>query len=168
VRTKVNDFRRIVDWTVANHNAEHAKDLKWLTHDINSIREAELESGLKRKIVVISHHAPSTNRTSKPSNEGNPWSSAFATDLLGKEESCLNGVQWWIYGHTHYSSESACGEIKLVSNQRGYIMPGKNESDSATVRGLTTKALVALKLLKICDDSHGHETPFDPTKVIGI
>jgi UDP-2,3-diacylglucosamine pyrophosphatase LpxH len=168
VRTKVNDFRRIADWTVASHNAEHAKDVKWLTDEINSIRKAESESGLERKVVVISHHAPSTRGTSKPSNEGSPWSSAFATDLIGKKKSSLDDVEWWIHGHTHHSSETACRKIKLVSNQRGYMIPGRNGSGSAIVPSLTTKALVALKLLKICNDGGGQGTPFDPDKVIVI
>ncbi|KAG5291483.1 serine/threonine phosphatase [Histoplasma ohiense] len=130
VRYKINDFRRIVDWTVADHNAEHAKDVKWLADEITSIRKTE--SGLKRKIVVISHHAPLTKGTSKSSDECNPWSSAFATCLLlgRKEISYLDDVQWWVFGHTHNSTESICGQVKLVSNQRGYVLPNKEKNGS--------------------------------------
>ncbi|KAG5305432.1 serine/threonine phosphatase [Histoplasma capsulatum G186AR] len=129
VRYKINDFRRIADWTVADHNAEHARDVKWLADEITSIRKTE--SGLKRKIVVISHHAPSTKGTSKSSDECNPWNSAFATCLLGRKEiSCLDDVQWWIFGHTHNSTELICGQVKLVSNQRGYVLPNKEKNGS--------------------------------------
>lgn len=127
VRLKINDFRRIKDWTVTDHIAEYAKDVKWLTDEIASIRRAE--AGSTRKIIVITHHAPSTKGTSKPSHEDNPWSSAFATDLLErKESSSLEDVQWWIFGHTHHSSESIRGKVKLISNQRGYVFPEKDEA----------------------------------------
>lgn len=133
VRNKVGDFRHIRDWTVANHNAAHAADVKWLEEEIACIRQTE--SGLKRKIVVISHHAPAVKGTSKPIYEGSPWSSAFATDLIGTEErSCLDEVQWWIFGHTHYSTDRVCGRVRLVSNQRGYVFP--NEKKNAPRKSL--------------------------------
>ncbi|PGH15069.1 hypothetical protein AJ80_05694 [Polytolypa hystricis UAMH7299] len=161
VRNKINDFRRIVDWTVANHSEEHAADVKWLENEISSIRQ--IDAGLKRKIVVISHHAPSTKGTSKPSDEGNPWSSAFATDLIGnKEKSCLDDVQWWVFGHTHYSTESVCGQVKLVSNQRGYVLPNKNK-DGTEVSGKFPS-----RIRKIWDNGRRDQSTFHPEKVIEV
>ncbi len=118
----MNDFRHIKDWTVADHVSEHKNDVKWLTDEITSIRKTE--AGPERKIIVITHHAPSTKGTSAPMHDNNPWSSAFGTDLLEtKEGSCLDDVQWWIFGHTHYSCESIRGSVRLLSNQRGYVFP---------------------------------------------
>lgn len=45
VRSKVNDFCCIVNWTVADHNTEHAEDEKWLADTITSIQQTE--SGAK-------------------------------------------------------------------------------------------------------------------------
>ncbi|KAK2797612.1 hypothetical protein FQN50_009125 [Emmonsiellopsis sp. PD_5] len=161
VRHKINDFRRIVDWTVANHIIEHANDVKWLTDEITSIRRTE--SGLKRKIVVISHHAPSTKGTSKSSDEGNPWSSAFGTDLLGrKERSCLDDVQWWIFGHTHHSTESSRGQVKLVSNQRGYVLPNKDK-DGSEISGSFVS-----KVLKLWGYSSQKQDTFNAQKIIEV
>lgn len=127
VRNKINDFRRIVGWTVACHVAEHQRDVAWLIDEVASIRRADSQ----RTIVVITHHAPSTRGTSRPSDESNPWSSAFGTDLLadgnGRGKTCLDDVQWWIFGHTHHSSESVRGQVRLVSNQRGYAFPRKDK-----------------------------------------
>ncbi|MCJ1336749.1 hypothetical protein MMC09_002027 [Bachmanniomyces sp. S44760] len=161
VRLKVNDFRRIKDWTVTNHVAEHAKDVKWLTDEITSIRKTE--AGSARKIVVITHHAPSTKGTSNPSHENNPWSSAFGTDLLErKENSCLDDVQWWIFGHTHHSCESTRGAVKLISNQRGYVLPRKDE-----VR-LESQAKLVSKLQRLCGYTRKQPDVFNAEKVIKI
>ena len=161
VQTKINDFRRIVDWTVANHSDEHAEDVKWLKNEISSIRQQD--AGPKRKIVVVTHHAPSTKGTSKPSDESNPWSSAFATDLIGNEEkSCLDDVQWWVFGHTHYSTDSVRGQVKLVSNQRGYVLPNKNE-DRTEISGKFSS-----RILKIWDSDRRQQGTFHPEKVIEV
>lgn len=160
VRSKINDFRRIANWTVADYNAEHAEDEKWLADTITSIRQTA--SGTKRKIVVVSHHAPLTRGTSKPTDEGNQWSSAFATDLIGKNErSCLDDVQWWVFGHTHYSSESVCGQVKLVSNQRGYVLPSMGKR-----RTPETSGTFKFKLRKVLLEGGANRGIFDPEKVI--
>ncbi|KAM5486563.1 hypothetical protein MaudMau93_004905 [Microsporum audouinii] len=159
VRHKINDFRRIMDWSVASHNAEHAQDVKWLTDEINSIRSTE--SGLKRKIVVITHHAPSTKGTSRPSDESNPWSSAFGTDLLDDtQKSCFDHVHFWIYGHTHHSSESIRGRVRLVSNQRGNVLPGQNNQRPESSGGIISK------ILKL--GRHSKHNTFDAEKVIEV
>ncbi|KAK2846426.1 hypothetical protein FQN49_005731 [Arthroderma sp. PD_2] len=164
VRTRVNDFRRIVGWTVANHSEEHARDVKWLENEISLIRQIDSDSGSKRTIMVISHHAPLTRGASKPSDEANPWSSAFATSLIGKKEkSCLDDVQWWIFGHTHHCSELDCGQVKLVSNQRGYVLPGRDNIDGTEVSRKSTS-----QLLKIWGNSRRPRDTFNPEKVIEV
>ncbi|PGH05956.1 hypothetical protein AJ79_06645 [Helicocarpus griseus UAMH5409] len=162
VRQKINDFLRIFDWTVENHNTEHANDVKWLADEISSIRMSE--SGSKRKIVVITHHAPLTKGTSKPTDKNNPWSSAFGTDLLGREEgSCLDGVQWWISGHTHYSTELITGKVKLVSNQRGCILPNTDDDGREARAKFTSRVL-----LKVWDNVKQKQGTFDPEKTIEV
>ena len=124
VRQKVNDFRgRIGGWTVETHVAEHRKDVAWLNEEITTVRK---EAGGKRqKILVVTHHAPSMTGTSDPAYDKHIWSAAFGTDLLGKYYgSRLNDVQCWIYGHTHYSTDFMKEGVLVVSNQRGYVVPG--------------------------------------------
>lgn len=163
VRNKINDFHRIVDWTVSDHSEEHAAAVEWLENEISSIRQNDTR-GLKWKVIVISHHALSTKGTSKPSDEGNPWSSAFATDLLGnKEESCLDDVQWWVFGHTHYCTESVRGQVNLMSNQRGYVLPGKNRDGTEGSGKFPSK-----RILKFWDSGSRHRSAFNPEKVIKV
>ena len=161
VRLKINDFRCIKDWTVTDHIAEHVKDVKWLTDEIASVRRAETCS--KRKIIVITHHAPSTKGTSKPSQAENPWSSAFATDLLERgESSYLTDVQWWIFGHTHHSIESTRGTVKLVSNQRGYVFSEKDEFR------LRIPANFVSRMHRVWGSTRKQQNSFNAEKVIEI
>ena len=122
VNSKVNDFTRIENWKVVDHVAEHHRDVTWLKNEIESISREE--GGAKRKLMVATHHSPSVKGTSKPSDEGSAWSSAFVTNLLQQgNRSPLDDVQWWIFGHTHYTTQLTKGKVKLVSNQRGYVFP---------------------------------------------
>ncbi|KAF2671107.1 putative calcineurin-like phosphoesterase [Microthyrium microscopicum] len=118
VRSKVNDFRRINDWTVGSHNAEHQKDLSWLKEQVSKLQEESPQ----RRILIVTHHAACTSGTSEPRFEGSPWHSAFATDLLERKGD-WPGVQAWVYGHTHYSTGFVKAGVRVVSNQRGYVLP---------------------------------------------
>ncbi|ETS74353.1 hypothetical protein PFICI_14219 [Pestalotiopsis fici W106-1] len=114
VRQRVKDFRRIEDWTVDNHNRAHASDVAWLKAEL-----AKLDPG--QSVLVVTHHAPLVLGTSKPEHLENPWTSAFATDVLSDDET-WDVVKYWIYGHTHYSTEFEMHGTRVVSNQRGYVI----------------------------------------------
>ena len=53
----------------------------------------------------------------------NPWTSAFATDVLSGE-GAWGSVRHWVYGHTHFSTDFEKRGVRVVSNQRGYVVPG--------------------------------------------
>ncbi|RDA84025.1 hypothetical protein CP532_2928 [Ophiocordyceps camponoti-leonardi (nom. inval.)] len=121
VEAKIKDFSKISAWSVQKHNKAHADDLAWLRHEVD-----QLESGTrdnKRRLLIATHHAPCLERTSHPDHTDNPWVSAFATDLL--TDRCFNGVEVWVFGHTHYSTDFFLPSgTRLVANQRGYVLPG--------------------------------------------
>lgn len=125
VQYKIQDFQKIKDWSVDAHNAAHESDVNWLHRQIQTTNESEGCSNGRRSILVVTHHAPSLQRTSSPQHEKNPWSPAFATDLLAQS---WDGVKVWIFGHTHYSTEFVEKGIRVVSNQRGYVLPWSNEA----------------------------------------
>jgi predicted phosphodiesterase len=147
VRMKVNDFKKIKDWSVEAHNHAHQSDLEWLRAEVEAIRHQQntpagdnydgrtdgkggrffsqnhQSKPNKRSILIITHHAPCKDGTSEPRFASNPWNSAFATDLLtGSHE--WQDVKLWIFGHTHYSTEFIKDGIRVLSNQRGYVLPG--------------------------------------------
>lgn len=112
--------------TIDDHNAEHASDVEWLQTQIRSIRKEKNRS--HRRTVVITHHAPVVPESSRPEDFKNPWSSAFGTELLDGGLSEFSEVQWWVSGHTHYTTEFSKGNVKLVSNQRDYVFPNNSGS----------------------------------------
>lgn len=140
VKWKISDFQKIQGWTVDDHNAAHDSDLSWLRQRVESIRQ-ENSRTTKRLILVVTHHAPCVQKTSSPQHVQSPWSSAFATAILSQDD--WSGVNTWVFGHTHYTTEFKEGNIRVISNQRGYALPwrkagsGKdNEKDKFNVRKL--------------------------------
>jgi len=122
VAQKVADFRRIEGWTVDDHNREHYIDLDWLRAEIKAISTEEPQ----RSIVIVTHHAPSNAGTSDPKHKQNPWNSAFSTDILESQLAKWNGVEnikFWVFGHTHWCADFQSGNMRVVSNQRGYVLP---------------------------------------------
>jgi len=124
VQMKVKDFQKIEEWSVDAHNLAHVSDITWLRDQVAAIQQ-EKEASLKenkRKILVVTHHAPSVIETARPEQVGNAWSSAFATDVLGGE--IWESVKVWVFGHTHFTTDFKKSGIRVVSNQRGYVLPG--------------------------------------------
>lgn len=115
----LQDLRRIDDLSPDAYNALHAGDLAWLNHTAAAMARDEPD----RRIVVLTHHAPTQQGTSPPQFEGPGASvtkSAFSTELTGQP--CWNPqvVKLWAFGHTHYSCDFERAGIRLYANQRGY------------------------------------------------
>lgn len=110
------DVGRLVDY---GHNGSHQLDIAWLLGEIESLQNK------KRSILVVTHHAPSLQDTSSPQHANNPWSSAFATDVLSQIPKS-SGINSWIFGHTHYTTEFQHQGIRVMANQRGYVLPWKD------------------------------------------
>ncbi|KUJ16022.1 ser/Thr protein phosphatase-like protein superfamily [Mollisia scopiformis] len=137
VRGKVKDFEKIEGWTVDDHNASHEADLTWLRHQALEIQlqnKSRVKGERGRNILVVTHHAPSMQDTSSPRNVSNPWSSAFATDLL--EDPSWGEVKAWVFGHTHFTTQFVRNGIKILSNQRGYVLLGSRERESVEKDGM--------------------------------
>ena len=110
----VTDFRRIKYQgellTFVNFNQEHERCLSF-------VKEAVEKSGAPKKIVV-SHHVPSF-LLQCPQHQGSKLNGAFIVDLDHFIED--SGVDYWIYGHSHYNKEAQIGRTLCVSNQLGYV-----------------------------------------------
>ncbi|OJJ80696.1 uncharacterized protein ASPGLDRAFT_51110 [Aspergillus glaucus CBS 516.65] len=125
IRQNVQDFHQIEDWTIDDHNAAYDADFEWLLRELKSMQNENQRAGKdqKRSVLVVTHHAPLTQLTSSPRNENSSISPAFATDILSDIPK-LDGVKAWLFGHTHYSTEFKYRGVKVVSNQRGYVLNG--------------------------------------------
>ena len=133
VLSKVKDFQKIEGWSIDTHNTSHDSDYAWLLKEIHSINQAGKRSK-KRSILVVTHYAPLLQRTSSPQHAQNPWGVAFGTNILSQ---IPPGVKVWVFGHTHYTTDFKEGQVRVVSNQRGYVLPwsnSKNKQDGFDVR----------------------------------
>lgn len=126
VQSKVSDFKKINGWTTERHNEVHTKEFCWLQNQVAEINNAP--GVRKRTIVVLTHHAPCLEGSSRPEHAANPWASAFATDLIASDLSAARkqwpNVKAWVFGHTHYTTDTVRSGIRIVANQRGYVLPG--------------------------------------------
>ncbi|KAG5926930.1 hypothetical protein E4U42_002806 [Claviceps africana] len=118
IESKINDFKKIAGWTARKHNQVHTSEVSWLRQQIAQAREAPQ----KRQLLVATHHAPCVEGTSRPEQSNNAWVPAFATDLLCQPG--WHGIKVWVFGHTHYTADLVRNGVRLVANQRGYVLPG--------------------------------------------
>ncbi|VUC21059.1 unnamed protein product [Clonostachys rosea] len=128
VKIKISDFKKIQNWTVHDHNRVHLDELRWLRDQVSQAKQ-----GSDRTILVATHHAPCVEGASRPEHAQNPWTSAFTTELLSDDS--FEGVKFWVFGHTHYTTRFAKRGIEVVANQREYVLPGSSthlEGQSAT------------------------------------
>lgn len=113
----MNDFRLIF---VAPHQRmkPHHTRIEFVKNKAfieNTIAEYQ---GKNKKIVVLTHHAPSLEGTSAPIHNTSDSRYAFASKL-----SCHhapNAIRLWCCGHTHYNFHHFKEGYELISNQVGY------------------------------------------------
>lgn len=130
---KINDFKMIQGWTVDTHNGRFTSDLAWLERQLETLPESHTlapaggATKSTRAVLVVTHHAPCVEGTSHPKDSGNPWSAAFATDILNDRGRSTSGIKCWVFGHTHFTTEIVKQGVREVSNQRGYVLPGQQQ-----------------------------------------
>ena len=72
---------------------------------------------LYRKVLVITHHAPSWASVPPPFI-GDEYNSFFVSDL--STEILDSNPDYWIHGHTHYPNTYEIGYTKVIINPMGY------------------------------------------------
>lgn len=101
-------------WTTNDHRKAHEKFCKELGY-------WKLSSNFSKK-VVISHFVP-TYRALAPQFEKSALNSYFIEDM----EHTMNGVNLWMFGHTHTSFDFWIEDTRLISNPYGYGDENKDE-----------------------------------------
>ena len=94
-------------WNVDDHRVRH-KDfcdelVKWNTEPTT------------RKRVVVSHFVPHPNCIHKKWT-GSPINPYFTQNM----EQYMDGIDLWLFGHTHDNHDMTINNTRLVSNPRGY------------------------------------------------
>ncbi len=118
----IEDYHAIKDFSPKISHELYLENREWLKTKIKFYRARNPEYS----IVVITHHAPEMTNTINPRYRGFPDNCAFASDCTD----IMEGVNLWIYGHTHYNNTFKIGSTTITSNQRGYPREFTGESYS--------------------------------------
>jgi len=114
-QTGMNDYRRIR--TLPRYSRLRPSDTRRLHMQSRRWLEDQALSLKGRKVVVVTHHAPS-RESIPPAFDGDPCNPAFASDLsrfIVESEARL-----WIHGHIHFSCDYPLGKTRVLANPRGY------------------------------------------------
>jgi len=110
----MNDFRLIM--TAENQPITPADTVKLHKNYVEKLI-SWFEKPLEGKRVVISHHAPVINPSTKygGSNLQPAFNSLDMIEVIEKYQPAF-----WVYGHTHECDDQAIGKTRIISNQLGY------------------------------------------------
>jgi len=112
----LNDLKYIYNssgpLTINDYNKLHCRDLKYIIDTLNEIRKSHPIT----KVVVITHHAPSS-KMNPEKYLGSALSKSYYTNL---EHLLDDQISVWINGHTHLVREIEINDVRLVSNCYGY------------------------------------------------
>ncbi|KAJ2974966.1 hypothetical protein NQ176_g5781 [Zarea fungicola] len=145
VQSKINDFQKIEGWTVASHNQVHTQEATWLRDQVAGLAQSkDLDS---RSLLVATHHAPCIEGSSRPEHAESPWSSAFATEMLASGG--WDPVKTWVFGHTHHSTDMVRNGIRVVANQRGYVVPSTGSGKSMSRKSAMPTSFDATKVITV-------------------
>jgi predicted phosphodiesterase len=114
-QTGMNDYRRIR--TLPRYSRLRPSDTRRLHVQSRQWLEDRVLSLKGRKVVVVTHHAPS-RESIPPAFDGDPCNPAFASDLsrfIVESEARL-----WVHGHIHCCCDYAVGKTRVIANPRGY------------------------------------------------
>lgn len=114
IRTHISDFYQIKGWTLSAWQTSYEKNVSWLDAQL---KQATIEH---KKIIILTHHVPLLS-LGHPKYAGSELQSAFASDLSDMINTYSPIIQYWFYGHDHYSTQVSVDSSTIVmSNQFGY------------------------------------------------
>lgn len=93
-------------------------DIVDLHNNAINFLEKLVKSHKNKKIIILTHHAPTLQDSSVPELLDDPLKLAYATNL---EYLMTDNVVLWGYGHTHHKSDIIINKTRVYSNPRGYI-----------------------------------------------
>lgn len=120
----MNDFKFIPNWTLDKCHIEHLRSRQWLIDSIDSLKKQGVES---EKIIVITHHLPSTKIITEYDELKNrpffgiPQSiSSYASLDDDLENAAFGKMRNWFCGHFHQFVDFTKNGTRFVINPIGY------------------------------------------------
>lgn len=122
----LSDFTRIKNWSVESHLQAHRADSDWLEEQL---LQESLRQGRPRKVLVITHFAPTFVNSSNPAKRNEKLDSYFATELLSSPTwQGIDLIKAWVYGHTHWPCDFELGSVRVLSNARGVVFSHNDDN----------------------------------------
>ncbi len=108
----MNDFRMIrVD---TSYRRLRPDDLVSRNQEAYRWLSAELKKPFSGRTVVVTHHSPI------PEVAGHKHDGHLCAAYANSWHQLLDGVDMWVFGHTHQAIDTSLGGCRFVSNPRGY------------------------------------------------
>jgi len=105
----LRDNQNIPGWSPARARSEFLNNRSWLLTNIRSLRQKY------PLVIVVTHHAPLVRHTSKPEYEFDPKNCGYCSDC----SDVVKLANYWIFGHTHHSTQLEYKGCKVIANQLG-------------------------------------------------
>ncbi len=129
VQKRMNDYnyiyllknKKIVKFTVQDMQRIHAKHVRFLEAAINKFKGYPC--------VVITHHKPVSDSTNKDT-----ITQAYETDITKIINMKGSTVKCAIHGHTHIHYNKLIGNIRYVSNPKGYVGQHTKYVDNISIK----------------------------------
>jgi predicted phosphohydrolase len=106
----MNDYHRIRKTDATDILSEHRMAKRFI--------RSSTRGNSKKKIVIITHHAPSARSINMSLFGDDPLNHCYASamdNVVGQ-----SGAVLWIHGHTHASADYMIGRTRVLCNPRGY------------------------------------------------
>jgi len=118
-RLTMNDYTTIRHGTSAEPWKRKLKPIDTVEDHLNAKHYIfeEIKKHKDKKVVVISHHAPSFKSVPEEF-KGDTINGAYASELF--EDIMEHNPDIWIHGHTHNSFNYMVGDTNIICNPRGY------------------------------------------------
>jgi len=109
------DFDKIEYWKPSDHNEQHDMDLAWLSRSVEDVSRGDPQ----RRIVIVTHYAPSYEDTCRPSQYRNDISHCYCSTALDQvtHSRGANLISYWMFGHTHWNAYVRKMNVTMLSNQ---------------------------------------------------
>lgn len=166
----MNDYKKIklsktpyVKFKPTHAYRKHVETRKFIASELRRLRG--------QKVVVVTHHAPSS-RSIASGYRTDPISASYASDM--EELIFETGPALWVHGHVHHRNDYLLDTCRVVSNPRGY--PGENtgfdpsftvqvDSDPGLKAKLVAEAITILDQAPDTAPDLGDEVPERRTEV---
>lgn len=112
IQTSINDYKYIENFNYETCNKLHIESINYIKSIIEKFKYTH-------RIIILSHHSPLLENTSKSHLEKLDTNYAFSSD----QTELMKDVEFWLYGHTHFNNinnQLKYNNTTLISNQVGY------------------------------------------------